>query len=253
MRPALLALALLLAPAAGFSQVQVNIDRGGHVSIGVNVATYPTLQRIPNYPVYYAPSVRGNYFFYDGLYWVYDGGEWHASSWYNGPWHRVDRYEVPVPLLRVPVRYYRSPPTYFRSYRPEAAPHWNEQWGATWVARREGWDRVELRSLPAPAPLPVYQRDYSGQRYPTVDHQAVLLTERYSYQPRDEVARKVIEERRSVGKKRKDEGWTPPGQVRDERGMPAHAKGKAKGHDEDHHGDKHKEPKEKKDKKDKKD
>lgn len=237
MRPALLALALLLAPATALTQVQINIDRG-QVSIGVNVATYPTLQRIPNYPVYYAPSVRGtNYFFYDGLYWVFEGGEWHASSWYNGPWHRVDRFDVPVPLLRVPVRYYRSPPAYFRSYRREAPPRWSEQWGASWVERRSDWDRVELRSLPAPAPLPLYQRDYSGSRYPTtVDHQAVILSERYRYQPREEVVRKVFDERRSVAKKRKDEGWTPPGQRRDERGMPEHAKGKAKGRDRDERG-----------------
>ena len=238
MRPALLALALLLAPATALSQVQINIDRGGHVSIGVNVATYPTLQRIPNYPVYYAPSVRGtNYFFYDGLYWVYEGGEWQTSSWYNGPWQRVDRYEVPAPLLRVPVRYYRAAPATFQGYRAEAAPRWNEQWGTAWTARREGWERVETRSLPAPAPLPVYQRDFSGVRYPTtIDHQAVVMTERYRYQPREAVAQKVFEERRSVAKKRKDEGWQPPGQRRDERGMPEHAKGKAKGHDRDERG-----------------
>src|SRR5688572_2271527 len=87
------------------------------VSINVNVPSYPTLQRIPNYPVYYAPSVRGNYFFYDGMYWVYDRDEWHASTWYNGPWEVVDRYNVPDYVLRVPVRYYRAPPPTFRSWR----------------------------------------------------------------------------------------------------------------------------------------
>ena len=250
MRPALLALALLLTPAAAISQLQINIDRGGGVHIGVNVATYPTLQRIPNYPVYYAPGIRGaNYFFYDGLYWVYEGGEWHTSSWYNGPWHRVDRFEVPVPLLRVPVRYYRSPPIYFRNYRPDAPPHWSEQWGTSWAERRGGWERG---TLPAPAPLPVYQRDFSGTRYPTVDNQAVILTERYRYQPREVVVQKVYEERHSVARKHKDEGRTPPGHQRDERGMPEHAKGKAKGHDrDDDRGGKHDKDKEQKEKKDK--
>ena len=201
MRPALLALALLLTPAAAFSQVQINIDRGG-VSIGVNVASYPTLRRIPNYPVYYAPGIRGaNYFFYDGLYWVFEDGEWHSSDWYNGPWHRVDRFDVPVSLLRVPVRYYRSPPTYFRGYRADAPPRWNEQWGSSWAERRGGWERG---SLPAPAPLPLYQRDFPVSRYPTLDDQAVILTERYRYQPREVVAQRVYEERRNVAKQHKN-------------------------------------------------
>lgn len=260
MRPTLFALALLLGPIPALSQVQINIDRGGNVSVGINVATYPTLQRVPNCPVYYAPSVKTNYFFYDGLYWVFEGGEWQASSWYNGPWQRVDRLEVPADLLRVPVSYYRAAPATFRSYRAEAPPQWSEQWGASWAARRTDWQRVEVKSLPAPAPLPVYQREYSGARYPTPDHQAILLTERYRYQPREVVAQKVFEERRSVAKKRKEEGWTPPGQRRDERGMPEHAKGKAKGHDraanrgrdddddDKRDKDKHKEKKDKKDK-----
>jgi hypothetical protein len=40
-----------------------------HVSVGINYSTYPDLVQIPGYPVYYAPRVDSNYFFYDGLYW----------------------------------------------------------------------------------------------------------------------------------------------------------------------------------------
>lgn len=75
------------------------------VSFGLNLGGYPVLQRIPGYPVYYAPRLDRNYFFYDGLYWVFEDDIWYTSSWYNGPWGRVDPFYVPDYLLRVPVRY----------------------------------------------------------------------------------------------------------------------------------------------------
>src|SRR5437868_11203395 len=88
-----------------------------NVSIGINVPAYPSLVRVPNYPVYYAPGLQANYFFYDGLYWVFSpDGTWYESPWYNGPWYAVDPYSVPVFLLRVPVRYYRAAPSYFHSW-----------------------------------------------------------------------------------------------------------------------------------------
>lgn len=237
-RIALLVAMSLMTPA--LAQVSIHIDRPG-VHIGINVSNYPTLQRVPGYPVYYAPAVRTNYFFYDGLYWVYEGGEWQASSWFNGPWHRVDRFEVPVSLLHVPVRYYRAPPAEFRAWRVDAPPHWHEQWGASWSERRAGWESWEQRSAPAPAPLPVYQRAYSGQRYPAPEQQAVIQVQSYRYQPREAVAQRVFEERKEVAEHAKvkakkhdrDGDRTPPGLRRDERGMPEHAKGKAKGHDRD--------------------
>ena len=64
--------------------------------IGVNLPVYPTLQRVPGHPVYYAPGLESNYFFYDGLYWVYEQDDWYASSWYNGPWGRVAPDGVPL-------------------------------------------------------------------------------------------------------------------------------------------------------------
>jgi hypothetical protein len=236
------------------------------VNIGINVPTYPVLQRIPNYPVYYAPALRTNYFFYDGLYWVFDGNEWYASAWYNGPWDLVDRFEVPVYLLRVPVRYYRYAPATFRSWRVDAAPRWDVYWGGTWSSRRAGWDRWDVRSAPAAAPLPLYQRQYTGDRYPRVEQQAVIQSRSYRYEPKERVAREVLRERRVVAdarassapglqrsetrgppdhavakglRERGDDGRRPPdhavarGHDRDERGIPAHAHGKAKGHDED--------------------
>ena len=191
MRQVLIALAILLGsvPATAVSQV--------HVSIGINVPAYPTLQRVPGYPVYYAPSLRANYFFYDGLYWVFDGHDWYASAWYNGPWEFVDRFEVPVYVLRVPVRYYRAAPVYFRSWRVDAAPRWEVHWGDTWASRRSGWDRWDRNAVPAIAPLPTYQRQYTGSRYPQLSEQVVMHTQNYRYQPRDRLARQRFEELRA--------------------------------------------------------
>src|ERR1700674_755423 len=179
MRHALIALGMMLCTAtSAFAEL--------NVSIGINLPTYPRLVRVPNYPVYYAPGLDSNYFFYDGLYWDYDGDNWYSSPWYNGPWRPVDPLAVPLYVLRVPVRYYRHPPVYFRGWQADAAPRWGDHWGGTWEQRRSGWNTWNRSSTPAPAPLPTYQRQYSGTRYPTqAEQQTTLHTQNYRYQPRD--------------------------------------------------------------------
>ena len=151
------------------------------VRLSINLGGYPTLQAIPGYPVYYAPGVNTNYFFYDGLYWVFDGDAWYSSSWYNGPWRAVDPFAVPVYLLRVPVRYYRHPPSYFRSWRADAPPRWDQHWGRDWSDRHRGWDRWDRRHVERAAPLPTYQREYRGNRYPDAQRQAELHERNYNY------------------------------------------------------------------------
>ena len=143
MRHLSLALPLVLGqvPAA---QAQVSVGIGLEmpgVNIGINLPTFPELQRVPGYPVYYAPQAPGNYFYYDALYWVFQADEWYASSWYNGPWQRVMPMYVPAYVLRVPVYYYRQPPPYFRHWRADAPPRWDQHWGRDWQHSRPGWDR----------------------------------------------------------------------------------------------------------------
>lgn len=160
------------------------------VSIGIHLSLFPEFVRVPGYPVYYAPRLDSNFFFYDGMYWVYQHDNWYASSWYNGPWWLVEPQFVPVFILRVPVRYYRVPPGYFYGWRPDAPPRWGERWGNEWERHRRGWDKWDRRAVPAPAPLPGYQRQYSGDRYPqVVEQQQALHSRNYRYQPRDPVVR----------------------------------------------------------------
>jgi len=176
-----------LTPAA--AQVGVTFSTPG-VSIGINVPAYPTLVRVPDYPVYYAPGLPTNYFFYDGLYWVFQGDGWYQSTWYNGPWYPVPPEAVPVYLLRVPVRYYRHPPAYFHGWRSDAAPHWDQHWGHAWAEQHRDWNHWDRGHAPAPAPLPSYQRRYAGDRYP---HDAAVQAREhgreYRYQPREQVSR----------------------------------------------------------------
>jgi hypothetical protein len=156
------------------------------VSIGINLPFYPRLVPVPGYPVYYAPDLDANYFFYDGMYWDFDGENWYYSRWYNGPWDLVDPYAVPAFLLRVPVRYYHRPPVYFRGWAHNSAPRWHEHWGREWADRRHDWNSRNYRAERA-APLPRYQRQYSGNRYPAPEQQRQLAERSYRYQPREQV------------------------------------------------------------------
>jgi hypothetical protein len=186
---------LLCSITSAAAQVSVGIGLPG-VSIGINLPVYPQLVVVPGYPVYYAPRVNSNYFFYDGMYWVYAGDNWYASSWYNGPWGLVPPEAVPLFILRVPVRYYRHAPAYFRGWRSDAPPRWGEHWGDAWVQRRSGWDTWNRSAAPAPAPLPVYQRQYSGDRYPGAEQQQVLQSRNYRYQPHDAVVQQHYQAQR---------------------------------------------------------
>lgn len=180
---------ILLCPA-GSAWAEVN------VSIGINIPIFPQLVVVPGYPVYYAPQLPVNYFFYDGLYWVFEDDNWYASSWYNGPWWVVEPDYVPLFILRIPVRYYRDPPPYFRGWHSHAPPHWGRHWGPSWESRRRGWDHWQRSAVPPRAPLPVYQRRYYGERYPRVEAQRELRSRHYKYEPRTRVVREIYREER---------------------------------------------------------
>jgi hypothetical protein len=178
--------ALLVSLPLGRATAQVNIQIGmPSVAIGVNLPAFPQLVPVPGYPVYYAPALEANYFFYDGMYWVFENDGWYASAWFNGPWSPVSPRAVPAFLLRVPVRYYRQPPAFFRGWRPDASPRWDEHWGPSWAQQHAGWNRWDRRSAPPPAPLPVYQKAYEGNRYPAPELQPTLHDRNYAYWPRD--------------------------------------------------------------------
>ena len=180
---------LLLVPAVS-APAQVSISIGlPHINIGINVPTVPELVQVPDSPVYYAPGMPANFFFYDGMYWVFKDDNWYASAWYNGPWSAVHPEAVPAFMLRIPVAYYRRPPAYFRGWQRDGAPRWADHWGPDWARRRNGWDQWDRHAVPPPAPRPDYQRNFRGGQYPTPDRQPVLHQENYRHEPQERVVR----------------------------------------------------------------
>ncbi|HEX9418067.1 MAG TPA: hypothetical protein VGA81_03370 [Methylomirabilota bacterium] len=105
---------LFFLGAAGPATAQVSVSIGvPSIDIGIHLPALPALTLVPGSPVYYAPSVDGNFFFYDGMYWVYQNDNWYSSSWYSGPWALVDPEIVPPFILQVPVRYSVGPQRIF--------------------------------------------------------------------------------------------------------------------------------------------
>jgi hypothetical protein len=96
-----------------------------------------------------------------------------------------------VYVLRVPVRYYRQPPTYFGVEC--GSPRWDEHPGSSWEQSHRGWNSWNRGLMPQVAPLPVYQRQYTGNRYPSIEQQQVLRVQSYRYQPKDVVVRQYYQ------------------------------------------------------------
>jgi len=184
------------------------------MSIDIHLGSYPRLVAVPGYPVYYDPDIRSNYFFYDGLYWVYANDNWYESHWYNGPWHYAQPAVVPYYMLRVPVRYYRVPPPYFAPWHRDAPPHWGEHWGRDWADHHPNWDHWDHHAAPPPAPLPDYQRHYAGARYPVAENdQHALRQQNYHYQPREDDTRERWHEQDAQRDEHPDARGNPHGDV----------------------------------------
>jgi hypothetical protein len=83
-------LVLLCSVTSAAAQVSIGIGLPS-VSIGINLPVFPELVVVSGYPVYYAPRLDANFFFYDGLYWVYQGDYCTRAPGTTGPgrlWRR---------------------------------------------------------------------------------------------------------------------------------------------------------------------
>jgi hypothetical protein len=136
-----------------------------YYDIDVDLPQYPEMQPIPDSPVYYAPQVDSNYFFYDGQYWDYYNDRWYTSAWYNGPWAYVD----PIYVAHVRVVGCRSvlPPA--AALLPALAPRQAARAGAT-IGAANGKTATNAiytgrhATMPARAPLPTLPAPVHAQQ-----------------------------------------------------------------------------------------
>jgi len=122
MRRMLCLLSLLgtVAPAAA-ADVHIGINVGVPPPPPIVVERPPELVIVPGSPVYYAPAVPYNFFYYDGAYYTFHDAHWFSARSAHGPWTYVRR--VPRPVVAVPVRYYRVPPGHLKHHGP---PPWHD-------------------------------------------------------------------------------------------------------------------------------
>ena len=77
----LMGLVLLLCTAVpGAAQISIGIGVPS-LDIGIHLPALPTLTIVQGLPVYYAPRINSNFFFYDCMYWIYQDDSWYSSSW----------------------------------------------------------------------------------------------------------------------------------------------------------------------------
>jgi hypothetical protein len=112
-------LLLLVMSSARAADVHIGINIGPPPPPAVVLPAPPELVVVPHSPVYYAPAVPYNFFYYGGVYYVFHDGYWFSSPSTHGPWAFVPR--VPRLILAVPAHYYKVPPGHGKKHGP---PPW---------------------------------------------------------------------------------------------------------------------------------
>jgi hypothetical protein len=111
----------LVAPAKVYPAISIDL--------GINLGAPPSLVLVPGLPVYYAPTLPYNYFFYGQAYYTFVNAQWYSAPSYNGPWTVTPVARLPAPLLSVPVQYYKVPPGHWKSPGPPPWAHHGKRHG----------------------------------------------------------------------------------------------------------------------------
>ena len=90
--------------APGLAGVNVNVGIGIPVPLPVVVVPAPpAMVIVPGTPVYYAPGLDVDVFFYGGYWWTPHQGYWFRSNNYNGPWEGMAH--PPAAMVHMPRDY----------------------------------------------------------------------------------------------------------------------------------------------------
>jgi hypothetical protein len=106
MRTLALALALVVVPALGRAETNVDIHIGLPAVLPRLVVVSPGVQVVP--------EVDEEVFFTDGYYWVRRDSVWYRSRVHTGGW-------VVVPGRAVPGRLVKIPPGHYKHWKPAKA------------------------------------------------------------------------------------------------------------------------------------
>jgi hypothetical protein len=128
------ALAAACLASAGPAAAGMNVNIGIEVPLPVIVVSAPpAVVVIPGTPVYYAPGLQADIFFYQGFWWTPNRGAWFRAQSYDGPW-------AAVPGRRVPPAFGHLPPNYREAVaheRPIPYGQFKKHW--------QEWDRDRER------------------------------------------------------------------------------------------------------------
>jgi hypothetical protein len=94
------------------------------VNVNINIGPPPQMIVVPQTPVYYAPSLPHNFFYYDGRYYTFRDDAWYWSGSVRGPWGWIEIGRVPPPVLRVPIAYYPVRPVSWGKHKRGGPPPW---------------------------------------------------------------------------------------------------------------------------------
>ena len=110
-------------PSASGADVHIGVNIGAPPPPPIVLEAPPPLVAVPGSPVYYAPELPYNVFYYDGHYYTLHDEAWFSAASFSGPWGFVAVAHVPRPILAVPVSYYRVPRRHWRKHR--GRPRWD--------------------------------------------------------------------------------------------------------------------------------
>lgn len=108
-----LGISYLFSPERTLAEINVNMDIGLPLPIIV-IPEPPVVVLIPGTPVYHAPHVGIDIFFYSNRWYRKHNGRWYKASYYNGPWAYLPVQRIPVALVNLPPDYRHIPPGHQR-------------------------------------------------------------------------------------------------------------------------------------------